>query len=104
MRWLAAISRTLRVGLSVVTLARLLVTSTALVVPVHVLQRRDSRRECDNRRGSAGQGRPHEGVQVVDPALTVIEPPHRHALLAPADDHRSPPLKIEGPEGNASRG
>jgi len=34
--------------------------------------------------------------------LTVIQADHRHDLLTPADDHRSPPLKVEEPQGNAS--
>jgi hypothetical protein len=32
------------------------------------MQRRDSRQECDNGRGSASQRRAREGVQVADPA------------------------------------
>ena len=66
------------------------------------MRRRDSGRECDNRCGSAGQGRARDGVQVGDPALTVIQADLRHDLLTPADDHRSPPLEVEEPQGNAS--
>ena len=66
------------------------------------MRRRDSRQECDNRRGSAGQGRAHDDVQVGDPALTVIQADHRDDLLTPADDHRSPPLEVEGLQGNTA--
>jgi hypothetical protein len=59
---------------------------------------------ANSRQVSSGLAAAHDGVQVGDPALTVIQADHRDDLLAPAGGHRSPPLEVEGLQGNTGRG